>query len=66
MEISYHQRKSRALGISMPTCLQGSGAGSLNVVRGCLFACAYCAWRAIPGSPQDHELLVYRDLAAQL
>jgi len=66
MEIYRVSRKSRALGTGIPKCVAGTGAYSLNPVRGCLMACAYCAYRALPSSPADDEIYVYQDLAEQL
>ncbi len=66
MEIYRVNRKSRALGTGIPKCVEGTGAYSLNPVRGCLMACAYCAYRALPSSPADDELYVYQDIAEQL
>jgi len=66
MEIYRVSRKSRALGTGIPKCVAGAGAHSLNPVRGCLMACAYCAYRALPSSPADDEVYVYQDIAEQL
>ncbi len=66
MEIYHVNRKSRALGTGIPKCVAGMGAYSLNPVRGCLMACAYCAYRALPSSPPDDEIYVYQDIAEQL
>jgi DNA repair photolyase len=66
MKIYYRDRKSRALGTGIPKCIAGTGSYSLNPVRGCLMACAYCAYRALPSSPEDDELIIYRDVAEQL
>ncbi|MFH1531153.1 MAG: radical SAM protein [Pseudomonadota bacterium] len=66
MEIYRVSRKSRALGTGIPRCVSGMGAYSLNPVRGCLMACAYCAYRALPSSPPDDEIYVYEDIAEQL
>ena len=66
MEIYRVSRKSRALGTGIPHCVAGTGAYSLNPVRGCLMACAYCAYRALPSSPADDELYIYQDIAEQL
>ena len=66
MDIYRVSRKSRALGTGIPRCVSGTGAHSLNVVRGCLMACSYCSYRALPSSPADDELYIYQDLAEQL
>ena len=66
MEIYRVSRKSRALGTGIPRCVSGAGAYSLNPVRGCLMACAYCAYRALPSSPEDDEIYLYQDIAEQL
>ena len=66
MDIYRVSRKSRALGTGIPRCVSGTGTHSLNVVRGCLMACAYCSWRALPSSPADNELYIYQDIAEQL
>lgn len=66
MRIYHVTRKSRALGTGIPKCVAGTGAHSLNPVRGCLMACAYCAYRALPASPEDDEVYVYQDIAEQL
>ena len=64
MEVIETERKSRVLTKAQFGCLRD--AYTLNVTRGCQFACVYCYARGYPGAPCKGQVHLYRNLPDKL